>query len=314
LIDIILPLVLIATMKLKQLFKVLMFLMKVAVSVVILVLIFRRVEISSVLDAMLGTPVGIIALVLGLGGVKHLLHYQNWRYVLEFNPTYVPRGNEALVSYLIGSALRFLIPGGHATYGKMFYLSNVSVKGSVMSVTFEKMYQTWTIWILAGLAALTGLSILPLWLIALFCLLCAIFPLAVYYGLGLSARTAPIKPAYARRVPLIITWQTLSSGIAFVQYWLLLNRFHPISFPQTGRIFALVQFAHTIPISISGLGLRESFAIFLMQDSVFAAKIAVSVTLSVFVINEILPGLIGAALLLVHRTKRSRNKPTQGVE
>ncbi|MBM4403823.1 MAG: flippase-like domain-containing protein [Candidatus Cloacimonetes bacterium] len=294
-------------MKMKRWLKVLMFLVKVAVSLVILILIFRRIDGRGVFATMLSTPIGILAVLIGLGGVKHGLHYLNWRYVLEFNPGYQVKGNEALISYLIGAALRFLIPGGHATYGKMFYLSNVSIRGSVMSVTFEKMFQTWTIWMMAGSAALTGLDLLPWWSVAVFCLLCAVFPLAMYYGLGISGKTALIKPAYARRVPLIISWQTLSLGIVFIQYWLLLNRFYPVSYLETGKVFSLVHFAHTIPISISGLGLRESFAIWLLRDSAFTATLVVSVTLTVFVVNEILPALIGAVLLMVHRTKRCRN-------
>ncbi len=291
-------------MKMKRWPKLLMYFVKVAVSVAILTLVFRRIEIAGVLGAMIGTPLSLLASLICLGIFKHYLHYLNWCYVLEFNPGYHPRSSEALISYLIGAALRFLIPGGHATYGKMFYLSNVSVRGSVMSVTFEKMFQTWTIWLFAGLSAMTSFSILPFWLMAVFCLMCAIFPLAVYYGLGLNRKMILIQPAYARRVPLIIVWQGVTLLVVFVQYWLLLNRFYPISYLQTGRIFSLVHFAHTIPISISGLGLRESFAIYLMRDSAFAATMAVSVTLTVFVINEILPALTGAVLLMIHRTKR----------
>jgi hypothetical protein len=65
---------------------------------------------------------------------------------------------------------------------------------------------------------------------------------------------------------------------------------------------ALTQFSNSIPITVAGLGLRESFAIHFLKTAGITAEQAVSATLSLFFIQDVLPALIGTWFLV--RTKK----------
>jgi glycosyltransferase 2 family protein len=61
---------------------------------------------------------------------------------------------------------------------------------------------------------------------------------------------------------------------------------------------SLTNISNSIPITISGLGLREGFAIHFLKDFGFGAEQAVAATLSVFLMHDVIPALVGAIVLL----------------
>ncbi len=100
----------------------------------------------------------------------------------------------------------------------------------------------------------------------------------------------------------MLVLQVANSLLTYLQYWLILNSFLPISRWETWLRMALTQFSNTIPITVGGLGLREGFAIHFLKGAGFTAEQAVSATLSLFIIQDILPALLGIYFLA--RTSR----------
>ncbi|MDD2331318.1 MAG: lysylphosphatidylglycerol synthase domain-containing protein [Candidatus Cloacimonetes bacterium] len=281
--------------------KVLIYLLKAAVTATILWIVFSKFELRDVLYSILHLPWQLVLMMLLTTIFKHYTQYRNWRLSLELNPRYVNNRREILSSYLIGNALRFLIPGGTATYGKMFYVQNTSRWASVIAVSSEKFFMTWTTWFFSGWAALLCLTSLPLWLRIAFVAGCSIFPIAVYFLLGAFKQTRELKISYGIKSPRIITFQMLYFCTTLLQLWLLLRQFMPLSFFKTAQRLSLTLFANTIPITISGLGLRESFAVYFLEPLGLSAEQAISATLSLFLFHDLIPALLGAFILLKTR-------------
>ena len=84
-------------------------------------------------------------------------------------------------------------------------------------------------------------------------------------------------------------------GLMSLQFYLLLSSFQPVSW-QVGLMLPIILVVSSLPISIMGLGLREGTAALLLSRYGVPMEAAVAAAFSLFVINTLLPGLVGLAL------------------
>jgi hypothetical protein len=91
--------------------------------------------------------------------------------------------------------------------------------------------------------------------------------------------------------------------ITIFQYFILLNNFISFHFFSAVVSIPLILISNLIPITYAGLGLREKFAIEVFSKYTISAEIAVTVTLTIFLFNSVLPAIVGMVLLL--RKKKS---------
>ncbi len=274
------------------------YILKISVTGLILYMIFSRFDLLKVLSLIASLPLWLVLMMIGTTVFKHFTQYKNWKYSLQLNPGYKKIRSEVLSSYLIGIPLRFLIPGGTATYGKMFFVQNTSKLASAMSVTSEKFFMTWMTWTYAAWAALYYFTEYSLWLRLGFAIVCTLIPFVVYPLLGRFAKTRSIQPLYAQKAPQIAIFQAVYVFTTIVQLWLVLNHFARVSFSAAIMRISLMNFANAIPITISGLGLREYFAIHFFGTAGISAEQAVSATLTLFIFHDLIPALIGSYILL----------------
>lgn len=290
-------------MKLKPLLKPLLFILKLALTGYILWLIFAQIALGEVLQSIVSLPVGLVILLGLLSVLRHLLQYQNWHYSLLLNPMFRDSKSNVVISYFAGLALRFLVPGGASSVGKVLFLDNSSRYASLSSFGAERGFMTWVTWVFALGAGLFFYSGNMLIWISIGFVIIALAPLWAYWLLGLFAKTRQIKPGYRLRAPRLTLLQVVSALIMYLQYWLILQQSGAISFGGTLTRMSLTNFSNSIPITFAGLGLRESFAIHFLADAGFTATQAVTTTLTVFVFQDVMPGIVGAVTLLVAKKK-----------
>ena len=84
-------------------------------------------------------------------------------------------------------------------------------------------------------------------------------------------------------------------GLMFLQFYLLLSSLQPVGW-QVGLTLPIILVVSSLPISIMGLGLREGTAALLLSRYGVPMEAAVAAAFSLFVINALLPGLVGLAL------------------
>ncbi len=162
---------------------------------------------------------------------------------------------------------------------------------------------TWTTWFFALLAGMLYYRQSPLWVWIILLLILIFLPFLVKLIFGASKKFSSLQALYSAQFPKIISVQVLSNLLCFVQYWLILNCFSAINFWQSWIRMALTQFSNTIPITISGLGLREGFAIHFLAGAGFSPEQAVSVSLTLFFIHDVFTGVNRYILSLKSKKK-----------
>jgi uncharacterized membrane protein YbhN (UPF0104 family) len=95
-----------------------------------------------------------------------------------------------------------------------------------------------------------------------------------------------------------------------LQYYLLINEVHKIGLGPTALVVIFILGAGLVPISVSGLGVRESLAVFFLAQYSIPGSTAVGFSLLVFVLNAIIPALIGVYFIMA---KRQHLKDARGI-
>ena len=289
--------------------KVLLFILKMGISLYILWRIAGKVSFGGAFATIFHLPPMLLISVMLISVLRHGGQYVNWLCALRVNPDFHESKVVVLKSYLLGLPLRFAIPGGHANMAKIFYIRNSSRLASLYSTMLERGMLTWASWTFASWAAVFYyVQYSPFWFILAFAL-CILFPELLYLALGSKPQWQHLKQPYMRQMTWMIMLQVFSTLLAYLQYWLLLRRFVPLPFLESSIRMALTQFSNTIPITIGGLGLREGFAIHFLKDTGITAQQAVSATLSLFLIHDVLTALIGLPFLI-----KAKTRPTGALE
>lgn len=286
----------------KRVLKIVLFVLKIAISVYILWRIAGSVSFGSAFATIFHLSPGLLITIAIISVLRHLGQYCNWLCALRVNPEFNESKAQVFKSYLLGLPLRFAIPGGHANMAKIFYVRNSSRLASLYSTLLERSFLTWASWTFAsGAAVLFYLDFPPFWFMLAFALL-IMYPEAIYLALGSRETWRHLKQSYSRQATWMILLQIGGTLLTYTQYWLLLRRFVPLSFLDSSIRMALTQFSNSIPITIAGLGLRESFAIHFLKDTGITAQQAVSATLGLFLIHDVVPALIGLPVLIKAKT------------
>ncbi|MBN1949100.1 MAG: flippase-like domain-containing protein, partial [Candidatus Cloacimonetes bacterium] len=116
--------------------------LKILISGLIFYLLFRKLDLTQLQAGFVRTGLEIVLFLLFTAIFKMGLLYVNWRKFLHFHSDYRASGGEVRRSFLIGEALRFLIPGGYGMIGKIFFVRN-SRSSAALSVALEKFFQIW---------------------------------------------------------------------------------------------------------------------------------------------------------------------------
>ena len=288
-----------------------LFILKIAVTVTILWIIFSRINLVEVWKTATQINPTLFLMLIAISGLKIVTQSKNWEKCLKLSGSYKPEKGEILKSHFIGLALRFIIPGGHATFGKVFYV-NQSKKATAFSVGVERVLQTWSALLFGSWAAvfyykdsspLLRLSIAGI---------VTITPLLVFFASRLlkKDRWKEYFTRFSNIIPYITSSQAIFVFLTVCQYYLLVEFFSDISFATVLMGVPLILLANLIPITYAGLGLRETFSIHIFRSYGVPVEVAVTASLIVYFLNAVLPALIGSYLIFAdnRRKKNSTNK------
>jgi len=280
----------------------LIFVIKIVITLLILYFIFSKISVHQLLSNFKHIGISTLGMMLLSTALKYFIRFYNWGKYLKINPNYHPQKNEILQSTFIGTALQFLLPGGYGTFGKMYYVENE--KGAtIVSVTLEKFFLTWTNLTAAAFASIFFFKHWPFYArVTLFGFM-LILPFLLFFAQNFLQhskyeRFLSYLKAYKNLTPKIVILQCIYIFITFYQYYLILNTFSSISFARIIISTPLVILANTIPISYSGLGLRETFALEVFSRYGIPSEVIITATLSVFFFNSVLPAIIGLGIIL----------------
>lgn len=285
-------------------FKQLAYLARLLFSVALLYLVFRQINLQAAFKQAAKLPLGYAFAIFVLTVLRHFIQINNWRFALHLNPAYQYRPKEVINSYLLALPLRFALPGGHASFAKVFYLKNSSILASLISTTTERLFMTWATWTFAAVAAFFVFPQVELVLRVGILILVAFMPFWAALIMASKARWREFLPAFLMQAPRMMLLQIANTLIMYVQYYLILNTLGFISGLNTWLAMSLTNVSNSIPITISGLGLREGFAIHFLNLYQFTSEQAVAATITLFFFQDLIPALVGLVVLFkVKRTK-----------
>jgi hypothetical protein len=239
-----------------------------------------------------------LSLILPLSIASLYVQFLRWRYLVSsYSASF--EVIDLIPSFFAGFTLRLLVPGGHAEISKVYLLPGKK-GGKVMAFGMERFFQTFIKVILMTI-------VVPLhfkeYIVPVIVILMGF--MALYFWLPhipLFNRIREKEVHYHQLFAINLVYALVLFIIMTIQYYILLNSVHPISIFNTGQIVVYLWGAGVIPISISGLGIREGLAAYFFAQYGFAPAYAVATSLFLFTLNNIIPALYGGYFIYRKRS------------
>ncbi len=278
----------------------LVFSIKYLVGLVLLGWILYKVDRQKVIEVLFDLQAQTILIVLILALLNVSIQFRLWKYLIESHSHHY-RIKDLLPSFFAGFALRMMIPGGHAEVTKIFLLQGKK-RGKVIAFGVEKGFQTALKVVLISFA-------LPLVFPEYSLVLWTLGSLIIigFFILPIFLKRDSIQKHQEKEVSYnTIFFTSLIHSLPIfacitLQYYFLLNQSFDVSILQTAIVTVFIWGAGLIPISISGLGVRENLAVFFLAQYSVPGAAAVGVSLLVFFINAIIPAIVGIFTIMKRR-------------
>ncbi|MCK5328813.1 MAG: flippase-like domain-containing protein [Candidatus Latescibacteria bacterium] len=290
--------------------------LRLGLTVVVLSVLFAKVDVGEMGRAFGGVKWSFLAGALVLVIPNLGLQCVKWRYLVRLVKPEVRIG-EIARSVLAGFGLGLITPGRIGEAGKIFYIRDVRRRALAGLAVAERAYVMVSNVGLGGLAfaLLVGKH---LWIvfaplaIALFSL-----ALAPEAGVRVLRRLFGRLPFEEKLRPVLdglgelngdhgksmLSLSVLFYGIHCAQFYLLISAFGHIEVTAAlGAIPAIVFVRSMLPVALGDLGIREAASVLVLGKFGIPDAVAVNAALLLFGMNVFVPGVFGA--LLVHRVRR----------
>ena len=272
--------------------------LQIGIGISLVIWILSQVQQEKFIDYFKNISILNLVFILLLSSAGLIVQFWRWRYLVgQYSTSY--QLADILPSFFSGFAFRLLIPGGHAEFSKIFLLPGKK-RGKVLAFGMEKIFQT-----LIKILAL--LIVIPM-TFANYTILCIAGIIVLIAGyiflpkLPILSYMQEKDANYHRLFAMNLFCSAAVFLIMSLQYYILLNQVQPLTVGAILQSVVYLWSAGMVPISISGLGVREGLAVFfLKQYGVFPAY-AVATSLFLFTINTIIPALIGVYYIYVKRS------------
>jgi len=278
----------------------LLFLLKYLIGLVLLGWILARIDRRQMIEALTGISLPVFISILLLTVINLAAQFARWKYLLENHSSHY-QAQDILPSFFAGFAFRLMIPGGHAEITKIYLLPGKK-NGKVFAFGIEKYFQTFIKVVLVLITLPLVFPNLRMYLWGL-----ALLVAGSYFLLQVILKRSFFQRLQEREVhyPRIFLRTLVFSLAVFVcltmQYHLLLNEIHAIRIGSTALVVIFIWSAGLLPISVSGLGVRENLAVFFLAQYGIPGYTAVGISLLVFFLNSIVPALAGIYFIMARR-------------
>ncbi len=268
---------------------ILLYILKMIIGLALVVWILSRIDMGEFTGYFLSLDISMLLLIIPLSGLSLYIQYLRWRYMVSNYSDHFDF-KDLIPSFFAGFTFRLLIPGGHAELSKVLLLPGQK-RGKVVAFGMERIFQTMI------------KIMLSVWLLTIhfpqYYYIYIIISIIVIAGYIFIPQFSMLKSLYEKPVNYnrIFIWSVVFSAgvyaVMVIQYYILLVTTFPISFSSTAYTVVFLWSAGVIPISISGLGVREGLAVYFFNLYGVPGAYAVATSLFLFVLNAIIPALIG---------------------
>jgi hypothetical protein len=269
--------------------QILLYILKFLIGAVLVYWLLNQVNKDDFIAYFLQLDYITLFLIILLSILGLTIQFLSWRYLLYKNAIDFNR-KDIFPSFLSGFTFRLMIPGGHAELSKIYLLPGRK-RGKALAFALEKTFQ-------AYVKILLVLLVLPL-----------TFPSYGYYAYGfvvvliillffipkikLINEFKETDTGYLNMLPVLLVFFCVNFFIMASQYYILLNKVNTITFIDTAHTSIYLWASGVVPVSISGLGVREGLAVYFFHIYGIPSAYAMATSLFLFVLNQVVPAFFG---------------------
>ncbi len=233
------------------------------------------------------------------------------------------RPEESLRSLLGGFALALAVPGRLGEFGRCVFTPRGERLRVLLLNALDRLLDMWAL-LTCAVASLFVLVRFPaaifgvgVWLATLPLLVGLPALLATFVNMppwperlraGLAAATSRLLDIRVRRFALL---SLASTFLDLMTFYFLLKAFHTVDFAAALATFPLIVMASGLPVSLSGLGVREGTAALLLARYWLSPAAAADVGLLLFTFSALLPAVAGGLWLLASGASPRTEGPSE---
>jgi len=268
---------------------------KIIISSLFLIFLFYFVKPNQILQALGQANLSWVLLALLLLPINLSLQFLRWKSLVVIGNKNVPN-SEILKSIFYSFSYSIFTPARLGEIGRAFHISN-SKKGDLIALAFyEKIFAFCSLLLFVLLSLVFFKShfyIFGLFILAL-----------IIVELKKIVKLIPYFRKYEQIIQKVNTLKIslISVTLVFVyifQFYLILNAFKNVPFFHSIFMISLVIFFNSLPITLSGLGIRELLSVYFFKVLEVSPGSAASAAFLIFCINILIPTFIGFVLHLI---------------
>lgn len=288
--------------------------LKIVITIGLLALVFRKVELSHVLKAFAAMNLWWLGAALVLNTIILVGRWWKWHQILE-STLGISNPKEALESFIGGMGLAVVTPGRAGEIARCLFHSEgdkVQISGLVV---VDRLVDLLVILLLGAY----GFALIASWEMMAFMAVASVgLTVCLLYldgALRIGFRLVPWKRLdkifeSLKAVATSLHRKTLYSNFLISMLmavldlfvlWLLLLSFGSGGLRACAFVFPILLLANVAPFSISGIGVREGAAVYLFEQFHISGAVAFNASFMLYVVNSLLPGIVG--MLLFYRIR-----------
>ena len=302
-------------------------LLKLAIAGLLLFMLVRTISLENIRNALNHANFLFIALAGVLLIPNFMVQGWKWHYLLKMG---MPKATywDALRSVLSGFALGFITPGRVGELSRALFIKGCNRMQVTGLTLVDKLFSMSTIYATGSVATFLFFSLkldskfqTPVAILALitvsFAIFLALFPHRIRHVIDWLRKKLPFEEkidwllsglrTYRRGQALrLLAMNFLYFLIFGTQFLLLINAFEPFPIIDGYLLVASTIFAKSLlPISFGDLGVRETAAVYFVSQVGGQQSTAFNAAILMFLINIVLPSLIGLALVLGRNSRET---------
>lgn len=311
----------------------LIYFFKFAIAAAVMIMLLRRMKLNNLNEALLSANIYCITLAALLLIPNLYIQFFKWRYLVRLVKPDVSNqeiGNSLLAGFTFG----FITPGRLGEFGRAFFIKDCPwVK--IFGMTFmDKFFSLAVVifWGAIGVMFFIGGELGPelyIYTLAPMIIFCLITLIVIYYivlrpeiirGFLYSMNVilpfrdkikllmSSLDNFHRRQALNLLLLSVCFYFIFFLQFYILVCAFEQAPIVAAFLAIASVMLVKSmLPISVGDLGIRESAAIFFLGKIGLLEATAFNASILLFVINLLVPSIIGLFLVLKYRLVFQKN-------
>ncbi len=276
------------------------FIFKYMVGFFLMAWLLHRFDLARIVQALTDLSLSTLAVIFLFSAVNLFVQFRRWRFLVQTHSASF-NDQDLIPAFFAGFALRLMIPGGHAEISKIFLLPGKK-SGKVMAFGWEKYFESLIKFFLV-LIALPLAFDLPNWI----SWSAGLVLLVLLYFLPRLMRHRWLKRFQEKEVDYQALFRRIAvyTGLMFfcmvVQYYALLTDSAAVEISVVVLTVIFIWGSGLIPISVSGLGVRENVAVYFLSRHGVAAPLAAGGAFFIFAVNVLVPAVVGLIFILRRR-------------